>query len=170
MGAMRVVNLVSVAVLLISGCVSMNPQYHVRLGYEPGEDHCEFIIEHSKTKAEAYSLAENWIAKQYTSANTVVQQRDRGSGVIVIRAMIPFSVGNLNYSQSYVYYTMEIRVKNNKSKISFDLGGITTYGSITENPKYAPPQYQMGEILSGFEDIKCELSDIWNRQRGDDDF
>ena len=160
-----------VVLLAITSCAPMGSRYYIRQGYNPGEGHYEFIISHNKTKSLAYSIAENWIAKNYKSANTIIQQRDRENGVLVVRAITPFSVANFNFDQNYVYYTMEVRVKDNKSKISFDLGGVTgPSGGIREHPGTAPPLYQMDRIISAFENIKYNLSIAWSEQYKQDDF
>ena len=134
----------------------------IRSGYGPNENHYEYIIVHNKLKNDAYAIAENWVAKNYNSANDVVQQKDKDNGVLVIKAIAPFSI--MIYTR-YVHYTMEIRVKDNKSKISFDLGGLAGGGEFHEQPEMTPPADQMPIIVGQFTKIKDQLEKEWNKEK-----
>lgn len=155
---------------IILGCAPIESGYYIRKGYDTNENHYEFIVSHNKMKNVAFSIAENWIAKNYKSANDVIQQKDKESGVIVVKAIAPFSVGNFNFVTNYVYYTMEVRVKDNKSKISFDLGGVTNADRLREVPGCAPPLHEMPKLIAQFKNIKDKLSTEWNSQSNQDNF
>lgn len=141
-------------------------------GYSPDENHIEYIVEYNKTKNEAYSIAENWIAKKYNSANNVIQQRDKENGVIVVKALAPCATSWMLGSPAtggYTNYTLEVRMKDNKSKISFNLGGII-FTNGPDRPECAPPTNSMPALKSYFKNIKDELSSEWNKETSQDNF
>jgi hypothetical protein len=150
-------------VVCMTGCAGTA----IRTGYEPNEQHQEYVVEHGLTKDEAFNRAMNWVAVNYVSANTVVQLKDKEAGVIVVKAVAPFVVIT---STRYVNYTMQIKVKDNKSKVAFDLAGLTGGGGFYEQPTYAPPKNAMASIQSGFLATKDALAAEWTSATAKDDF
>ena len=69
---------VLLSIPLLVSCASS-----IRNGYIKNEKHYEYVVTHNKLKNDAYAIAENWIAKNYNSANDVIQQKDKDNGVIV---------------------------------------------------------------------------------------
>jgi coenzyme F420-reducing hydrogenase gamma subunit len=121
--------------------------------------------------ANAFSIAENWIAKNYNSANNVIQQKDKDNGIIVVKGLTPFTISDGLVSENRnVNYTMEIRVKDNKSKIVIDLGVIAAEGNFSAPPECAPPSNEMPKIISAFEKIKNGLNTEWNSSINASDF
>lgn len=72
----------------------------------------------SKTKSEIYSDTKMFIAKTWKSAQNVIQNDDKESGIIIIRGV---SIQKVNHSLNvftYVYnYTVTFRMKDNKYRI-----------------------------------------------------
>jgi hypothetical protein len=155
--------LLVVAAMLLVGCAGSS----IRMSYEPNEQHHEYTIDHGLTKDEAFKRAMNWVAVNYVSANDVIQLKDKETGVIVVKAVAPFVVIT---STRYVNYTMQIKVKDNKSKITFDLAGLTGGGGFYEQPNYAPPRDAMPSIIGGFVTTKNALTSAWTSATAADDF
>ncbi|MDD5772366.1 MAG: DUF4468 domain-containing protein [bacterium] len=161
---------ISLICLFLSACGK--DSYVRNDGYAPNESHIEYIVEYNKTKNEAYSIAENWIAKKYNSANNVIQQKDKENGVIVVKAIAPCVtgwMGDAAMTGGYANYTLEVRMKDNKSKISFDLGGMG-FTNGPDRPECAPPTKSMPALKSYFKNIKDEFVKEWNNSTKQDNF
>ena len=150
--------------LIFTSCAG-GPGYLRSDGYNLNENRLTFIITHDKTKNEAYAIAENWIAKNYNSANYVIQQKDVKNSIIVVKALAPCKLAPL--INGHVHYTFEIKNKDNKSKITFVLGGIRFADDGTESPHSAPPTNSMATLNLYFRNIKNKLSIEWNNQLDD---
>ena len=154
--------------ITIIGCAPMDSRYYIRhRQISVDERHYEFVIPHIKTKNEAFSITENLIAKNYTSPWDVILQSDKESGVIVVKSTTPFSVGDFNFVTNYAFYTMEVRVKDNKTKLTFDLGGVSNADGIQEHPGTAPPVYEMPKIRAKFNLIKANFEAAFNSTHAD---
>lgn len=74
-----------------------------------------------KTKVQLYSDTKIFIAKTWKSAQSVIQNDDKESGVIIIKGS---SIQKVNHSLNvftYVYnYTVTFKMKDNKYKIMID--------------------------------------------------
>lgn len=150
------------AAALIFGCANMGP----RPGYEGNENHKEWIADDSLTKDEAYDRAINWIAVHFNSANDVIQLKDKENGSIVVKAIAPFN----NFAGiSYVRYTMQIKIKDQKAKFTFDLAGIAASGGHGESDN-VPPQSEMARIMGGFENTKNNIVAEWASKKSPADF
>lgn len=137
------------AVLVIAGCAGT-----VRSGFDGREGRYEYIETHSLDKSTAYSRSINWIARNYNSANDVIQLKDSENGVIVVRAIAPFNV--VGYTR-YVEYTFETRIKENKAKFTFQMTGLSGAGGYYAQPGWAPPKAEMQQLTDQFVSIKNHM-------------
>jgi hypothetical protein len=146
----HLLKLVVFSVICLTGCAST-----IRNGYDPDDQKTrEFIENTSVDKLTQYQLALNFIAKTFNSANDVIQMKDQDAGIIVLKAIAPFSIVGLT---RYVEYTMEVKIKDQKAKITFTLGGLSGGNGFYAQPDCAPPKDQMLKIWSELENIKNGL-------------
>lgn len=118
--------------------------------YGQGEGKYEYLQSHDFDKSTSFSRAMSWIAKNYNSANDVIQLQDRETGVVLVKAITPFIVFQ---NTRHANYTMEVRFKDNKSKITFDMTGLAASNGFYAQPGYAPPVDAMPSIVNNFQSI-----------------
>lgn len=114
---------------ILAGCMTM-PKFRHSLDLD--EQQATFIDEHDKSKNDAFVAAHAWIAKNFNSANDVIQMQDKDAGMIVVKAAFAFSYtlkdpfvtmpmsGLLNY-------TLSLQVKDQKMKMEFLTGKADSY-------------------------------------------
>ena len=91
------------------------------------------------SKAELYSRANEWFAKNYKSAQSVLQMQDKEAGKLVGKAICKTTLRG--YDAGYVNYTISIFVKDNKYKYEvtnlYHDKGLSQIGSggVLENEK-----------------------------------
>jgi hypothetical protein len=107
--------------VILAGCMTF-PKF--RHSLDPDEKQLIYIDEHNKSKSDAFVAAHAWIAKNFRSAQDVIQMQDKDAGVIVVKAAFAYSYkiedpfmtmplsGLLNY-------TLSLQVKDQKMKIEF---------------------------------------------------
>lgn len=73
------------------------------------------------TKAQIYSHTKEFIAKQWVSANDVIQNDDKEGGVIILKCLTykPLKVFGADYGSTYAY-NITFRIKDHKYKIVVD--------------------------------------------------
>jgi hypothetical protein len=125
---MKRFSMVLVLVILV-GCMTM-PKF--RHSLDPDEQQATYIDEHDKSKNDAFVAAHAWIAKNFNSANDVIQMQDKDAGMIVVKAVFAYSYtlkdpfvtmpmsGLLNY-------TLSLQVKDQKMKMEFLTGNADSY-------------------------------------------
>ncbi|MCS4197338.1 DUF4468 domain-containing protein [Salinibacter ruber] len=80
------------------------------------------IESHPHDKNTAFSRAEEWMAKNYVSADEVIQMKDKEDGTIVaqgIREATPWgTIGNKHFS-----YTLTLDIRDEKMRFTYELNG-----------------------------------------------
>ena len=116
------------------------------------------------TKADLYIKAYDWIAKNFNSANNVIQMQDKEAGKFIIKGIIPYSVHGLmgnKVGKEYIHFTMSISVKDGRYKcVIYDfyheagiVNGSVSYGSLD---KEAPHKaLEQGWMNKRWADIKA---------------
>lgn len=151
------------ASIFLFGCANMGR----RQGYEPNENHKEWVVDHTLSKDESYNRAITWIAVHFNSANDVIQLKDKETGTIVVKALAPWT--NVAYPAN-IRYTFQLKTKDNKAKFTFDLGGIVGTSDYPEDPNGAPSESEMPAIIGNMEGIKNSIVAEWAKQKSADDF
>lgn len=90
--------------------------------YTPKEYSEVVIVDSAITKNDLYSSFMDWIAKNYVSANNVIQYQDKEEGKIVIKGLFSVSVKQIGGYDAggNIYHTISIYVKNGKFKYTID--------------------------------------------------
>lgn len=151
-----------IVITALVGCAST-----VRSGFDGREGYYEYVETHTLDKSTAYAQTLNWIARNYNSANNVIQLKDAENGAIVIKALAPFSVGGWT---RYVEYTFETRVKDNKAKFVFTMTGLSGGAGFYAQPGWAPPKDEMPQLINQFVSIKNSIAMELNQSSIRDDF
>jgi|SRR5690606_6259328 len=95
-----------------------------------------------KTKAQLYSQTKMFIAKNWNSANSVIQNDDKEGGNVIIKGVTSMKMRKLGVDYTYYYdYTMSFFFKDGKYKIIID--GVNCkdvlHSCKTCNPLCIPP-------------------------------
>jgi len=91
------------------------------------------VVDSTITKNELYSTFMDWIAKNYVSAQNVIQYQDKEEGKIVAKGLFKVYLNGLYGPEEagYIYHTISLYVKNGKYKYTIDniyYEGNTKYG------------------------------------------
>jgi hypothetical protein len=155
---MKVIGRVMLAIFLflnlLSACVPHNviPVFRESLPHE--EQQIVYTEDHDKTKDQAFVAAQSWIAKNFNSAKDVIQMSDKDAGIIIVKAVWPFTwIANAGMGMRipytyYVDYSLTVKVKENKAKFEF-ITGRTSMGASHESGNYLPEE-QMPALLSSY--------------------
>ncbi|MCA8830802.1 DUF4468 domain-containing protein [Hymenobacter pini] len=102
------------------------------------------------TKDELYTRAYEWMAKNYRSANAVIQMHDKEAGRLVGKGATVMETQRLSGLPSYVRHTLSIYVKDNRYKYvltDFEyVSGVTTLNGMV---KTGPLEQENLDIAGG---------------------
>jgi hypothetical protein len=104
---MRNYILVLVALTVLSGCmtVTLDEQPEVRE-----------VIESGHSKAELFQLSNEWLVDTFSSADAVIQFKDKQEGVVMGKGY--FQYFDIAYGQTRIWFTLKMEVKEQKARIS----------------------------------------------------
>lgn len=161
---MKTIKLMIVALpflLFAVGCAGfVVPEFRESL--DPDEQAISYIDQHGKTKNDAYVAAHTWIAKNFNSANDVIQMQDKEAGQIIVKAVYPFTwyvegdLGTKYPYSSYVQYTLSLYVKDKKIKTEFMTGVIKSVGSMPSDGRFLPKN-MMPDLLAYYQKIHTDI-------------
>lgn len=76
------------------------------------------VIEHNQKSKEAYELSKMWLANAFRDSKAVIEYDNSDKGTVIGKGILPnVSYGSITYFDTS--FTLEINVKDNKSKIMF---------------------------------------------------
>jgi len=97
-------------------------------------------IDSATSKDVLFSRAKRWVAENFNSAQTVIQNEDKAAGNLVLKAGFPYmQVVPLSKFDAFMHYTFSISFKDGKFK--YDLTNFypecdnRSYPSMTEDPE-----------------------------------
>jgi hypothetical protein len=97
-------------------------------------------VDSSKSKDILFSRAKQWIAENYNSAKTVVQNEDKEAGTITLKAGFPYmQVVPLAKFDAFMHYSMTLSFKDGRFK--YDVSNFypecanVNYPYMTEDPE-----------------------------------
>jgi hypothetical protein len=122
-----------------------------------------FIDDHDKEKSDAFVRVHEWIAKNFNSANDVIQMQDKEAGTVIVKAIYPYmqDFGAMTLPVN-VQYTLSVYVKDKKIKTEF----ITGLVSDRAYSKYIP-EANMSALLYYYKKIHSELLNSLNSTNKD---
>ena len=152
--------LVVIMFLSINGCY-VAPAFRDQI--PPAEKEVVFIDDHAKEKADAFVRVHEWIAKNYNSANDVIQMQDKEAGTIIVKAIYPYmqDFGAMTVPVN-VQYTVSVYVKDKKIKTEFNTGFV----SDRAYNKYIP-EANMPALLQYYKKIHNDLLNSLNSSNKD---
>ncbi len=121
--------IVFVLLVAVAGCMTMKFRHSLDLD----EQQVTYIDEHNKSKEDAFVAAHMWIAKNFNSANDVIQMQDKNAGVIIVKAAFAYSYIAIKDpfvtipSSGLLNYTLSLQVKDKKMKMEFLTGYADAY-------------------------------------------
>jgi hypothetical protein len=156
--------------LSFAACIP-HPTYRHTL---PNEDRTiVFIDRHQKSKEEAFVIVTNWINKNYTSTQSVIQKSDKEAGHVLMKADYPFVIKYwpvLSITPFYhvgtVRYNVSLEVKDQKMKIEFITGAIVWQYQMVESARYFPEE-EMPKLKSHYQSIRAGLLDALLKENSD---
>lgn len=106
--------LITVAMLLLSGCAASIPVSNEDLTYQT-------IIEVPSTPKDAiFEKSKQWIAQTFRSAKAVVEYDNREEGVIIGNGSMPRPISLVSTGGSSITYQMREDIKDGKARLTFD--------------------------------------------------
>lgn len=93
------------------------------------------------TQAQLYSRAYEWVAKNFKSAQDVIQMQDKESGKIIAKGTVKAYVKK--YDQGYNFFTLSIYVKDDKYK--YDITNFRNEHKVPPS-RYGGGDYSMGNF------------------------
>lgn len=109
--------LVGVMGLVMVGCVSLPTATNKQM-----QSIMQVVEVNGKSKDQLFDESKIWIAKNFRSANNVIQYQDKAEGKILGRGFIPFPCDGFidcgTFGKDRVNFTIQIDTKDNKSRIS----------------------------------------------------
>lgn len=124
-----------------------------------------------KGKNELYVSANNWMAETFNSAKSVIQFKDKESGVVTGRYLLKPGYTYRNYQyieteEGSAYAIIKIQVKDGASKITVDPQEFTERTSDMLNDYYKFSRQdairESGKLMASFENyIKNDTSQEW---------
>jgi hypothetical protein len=120
-----------------------------RLSIEPSEAIYDYSIDFKLPKDEAFNRIEVWIAENYNDANQVTQLKNKGSGSIVLKPLVQYTVGGALVQ--YARYTLRINVSEAKVDLHFELGREVKTGTWA-------PQSEIPTIKANFQNITAGIA------------
>ncbi len=146
--------------VIFSGCSSMIDNA-VRLEIEPSEQTIEFIDTWEIDKNKIYDSTLSWATQTYNSSINVIDMKDRDAGLVSIHAIFDVPVSSVLLPCNY---SLQIRVKDKKTKMTFVIHEMVTQLSGTY-----PPKNSMESVRTYFRNIhNTYFSAIKNQTRADD--
>lgn len=82
-------------------------------------EYMEIIEVPNKTKSEIHSLVNEWVAKKFVSAKSVIQMNDKEAGKIICKGnfSVEMKVGMGTYSGSFIEFIISIDSKDGKMRV-----------------------------------------------------
>lgn len=142
------------ALIMITGCAS-----YVEITNQ--ERTLEFIEEHNLTKEKSYDIVFEWIAKNFVSANDVVQLKDKENGNIIVQAVGSYPYDVLKTLIMNYNYTLSIKTRDNKIKFEFTTNKLVNTGNY---PQKGDLQKVNGYYLS----VKDRIMEFMKNYNEDD--
>ncbi len=123
------------------------------------------IIVHDLTKEKSFERIDAWVAKTYNNAQKVIQLREKEDGAIVLKPVVSWIFGMTEKCRST--YTVSIKTKDNRTKLTIELGKTTgsCYGPYPTVPAMPTIRAEFNGIFAG---IKKSLTS--KNAALDDDF
>lgn len=159
----------AVSTLLIQGCISMPTQAEIQENSYKGDSQ---VVEFSNIdKSKIFDASKIWIAKRFTSANSVIQYADKDKGTIIGKGNFslkcPAGVGGLDclaYTSTRAEFTLTIDVKDNKARLTFSdvHQAVNNYPFFDDKSKPVVIS-QISELISDYkQDVeKQQISSNW---------
>jgi hypothetical protein len=142
------------------GCASMTDSA-VRVSIESDEQTLDFIDTFDISKGQIYDRTLSWVTQIFVSSKDVIDLKDREAGIISINALLDVPVALTSYP---CRYSLQIRVKDGKSKMTFIIGTMQTeWGGY-------PPKNSINKIHSEFDKIHKLYYDSILKQTSVDNF
>ena len=153
--------IVTCVALGISGCAGMIDS-SVRLDIEPSEQTIEFVDTWEIDKNKIYDSTLSWATQAYNSSVNVIDMKDRDAGLVSIHAIfnVPVSFVSLPCN-----YSLQIRVKDKKTKMTIVIGEMAT----KVNGSY-PPKNSMEMVRAHFRHLHETYQTAIKNQTKADDF
>ncbi|MBZ4202324.1 MAG: DUF4468 domain-containing protein [Methylovulum sp.] len=145
----------------INGCAGMIDNA-VRLEIEPSEQTIEFIDTWEIDKNKIYDSTLSWATQTYNSSINVIDMKDRDAGLVSIHALFDVPV---SFVLLPCNYSLQIRVKDKKTKMTFVIHEMATQirGSY-------PPKNSMESVRSYFRHLHETYQTAIKNQTKADDF
>lgn len=156
--------------ILATSAIDSNGQF-IEMARNPDTKLIEFdtiLTFKDITKNKLQSLLTLWVAKDYKSANAVIQMNDKENGILVIKGIY----ADVNYGALMLFsigHTITIDFKDNKIKVHY-----TDFTCMNASNNSTPFSYSLERILydnppPGFgkkkkENLKNEIMDRVNNQ------
>jgi len=113
------------------------------------------IIVHDLTKEKSFERIDAWVAKNYKNAQKVIQLREKEDGAIVLKPVVSWVFGMTQPCRST--YTVSIKTKDNRTKLTCELG-YTTGTCAGPYPTVPAMPTIKAEFQSVFSGIKKSLT------------
>jgi len=151
--------IVVLILVLLAGCMVTR----FRPSLDPDEQQVTYIDEHEKSKNDAFVAAHTWIAKNFNSANDVIQMQDKEAGVLIVKAAFVYSY--IAFKDPFITtpgsgvlnYTLSVQVKDQKMKMEFLTGDADSYLLKEELKLVAYYQHIHDKLLSS---VKAKSTDF----------
>lgn len=125
-------------------------------------------------KDQLYSLFMEWVAKNYVSANNVIQYQDKIEGKIIVKGVFKVylnaPITNINEEAGYVSHTLSIQVKDGRFKyVIEDLfydGNARYPGKANVNDVKAPGTLSKNQWLKIKEQVNSEIENSIKSLKG----
>lgn len=150
-------------IAFLCGCAALNDDIYVRESMNPSEQTLEFIDTCSLAKDQIYDRTLSWLTQLYNSANSAIDIKDREAGLFAVKGIVDIPQGPFNYL-SPCAYTMQIRIKDSKTKM------VLTVGKMQTETGLYPPKNSMEQIYSHFKSIHNSFVTMLSNNTKADDF
>ena len=122
-----------------------------------------FIETQPLDKDTAYDAVLEWLAKNFYSANNVIQLKDKDRGTIVVQAIGSYYYDILHTLVNNYHYTLTVNIKDQKIKLDFNTNDIVESGQL-------PQAKDLDDIYDNYSKIKDEIISYLKNYKGADNF
>lgn len=161
--------LIVISTLAMQGCLSMPSAEEIQKNAYKGDSQ---VVEFTNIdKSKIFDASKIWIAKRFTSANSVIQYADKDKGTIIGKGNFslkcPDGLNGLDciaYTSTRAEFTLTIDVKDNKARLTFSdvHQAVNNYPFFDEKSKPIVMK-QISELISDYkQDVeKQQVNSSW---------
>lgn len=119
------------------------------------------LVDSTLSQKELFSKTLNFIAKNFTSANDVIQLKDEGAGNIVCKGSFQFDSKVMpTVTSGIIDFTLQISVKKGKYRYEFSNFEHKSISGRSYKLTYNPDSFSFGLIYDNEENTICDVDNL----------